>query len=37
MFDELIDLENPGYRFTKPEGREKVKRWWAEKGEKPGL
>lgn len=31
VFDELIDLENPGFRFTKPEGREKVKRWWDER------
>jgi hypothetical protein len=28
VFDDLIDLENPGYRFTKPDGREKVKQWW---------
>jgi hypothetical protein len=27
-FQELIDLENPGFRFRKPEGREMVKRWW---------
>lgn len=30
-FDELIDLEQPGYRFAKPEGRESVKAWWREK------
>jgi hypothetical protein len=30
-YGDLIDLENPGYRFTEPEGREAVKRWWAEK------
>jgi hypothetical protein len=27
-FQELTDLENPCYRFRKPEGRELVKRWW---------
>lgn len=30
-FPELIDLENPGYRFTKPESRAEVKRWWNER------
>lgn len=30
-FPELIDLGNPGYRFTKPEGRAAVKTWWREK------
>lgn len=30
-FPELIDLENPGHRFTKPESRAAVKKWWREK------
>jgi hypothetical protein len=32
-FQELIDLENPAFRFRKPEGRELVKRWWKAKAE----
>lgn len=40
-FDELTDLENPGFRFSAPEGREAVVRWFAERagkeGEKSGL
>ncbi|MCE9608097.1 MAG: hypothetical protein K8U03_24690 [Planctomycetia bacterium] len=30
MFAELIDLENPGFRFSKPEGRADVKKWWLQ-------
>jgi len=32
-FQELMDLENPGFKFRKPEGRELVKRWWKAKVE----
>ena len=31
VFDDLIDLENPCYRFSKPEGHEEVARWWIER------
>ncbi|MBA4020537.1 MAG: hypothetical protein C0483_25540 [Pirellula sp.] len=31
-FPELIDLENPGFRFTRPEGRAAVEMWWRERG-----
>lgn len=29
-FVELIDLENPGYHFTEPEGAAAVKKWWSQ-------
>ncbi len=30
-FPELIDLENPGFGFTRPEGRTAVEKWWRER------
>ena len=30
-FPELIDLENPGFGFTRPEGRTAVEKWWHER------
>ena len=30
-FPELIDLENPGFGFTRPEGRAAVEKWWHER------
>ncbi len=29
-FPELIDLENPGFAFTRPEGRAAVEKWWRD-------